>query len=80
MGFGGKNLEDRLSASFLPETDQEKKLLLACELAQTIRKTVYNELGYRISAGISHNKALAKIAGSANKPNAQTVIPVRYIR
>ena len=32
MGFGGKSLEDRLSASFVPESDQEKKLMLACEL------------------------------------------------
>lgn len=44
-----------------------------------MRDEVYNQLGYRASAGISHNKTLAKLASAANKPNAQTAVPVRYI-
>jgi len=44
-----------------------------------MRKAVWDELGYRASAGISHNKTLAKLASAMNKPNAQTVVPRRYI-
>jgi DNA polymerase-4 len=44
-----------------------------------MRDAIYNELGYRASAGISHNKSCAKIASSQNKPNAQTVVPERYM-
>jgi nucleotidyltransferase/DNA polymerase involved in DNA repair len=40
-----------------------------------MRKAIDQELNYKASAGISHNKTLAKIASSQNKPNAQTVVP-----
>lgn len=43
-------------------------------LAQELRAAVYKELGYRCSAGVAHNKVLAKIGSAFNKPNAQTVI------
>ena len=45
-----------------------------------MRDAIYNELGYRASAGISYNKTLAKCASSQNKPNAQTVVPIRYVK
>lgn len=32
-------------------------------------------VGYRCSAGIAHNKILAKLACGFNKPNKQTVLP-----
>jgi nucleotidyltransferase/DNA polymerase involved in DNA repair len=44
-----------------------------------MRKTIDRELGYKASCGISHNKTLAKLASSQNKPNAQTVVPIRYM-
>ena len=33
------------------------------------------ELGYSCSAGIAHNKILAKLASGMHKPSQQTVIP-----
>ena len=65
---------------FKPETSFDKKLFIANEMAFKIRKAIDEELGYKASCGISHNKTLAKLASSQNKPNAQTVVPIRYIK
>ena len=45
-----------------------------------MRAALHAELGYRASAGVSFNKTVAKIAGSQNKPNGQTIVPLRYIK
>ena len=47
-------------------------------MAAQIRKAIFDELGYTASAGISHNKTVAKIACTYNKPNGQTIVPDRY--
>jgi DNA polymerase eta len=65
---------------FIPESELDKKLFIASDLAYQMRKQIDQELGYKASCGISHNKTIAKLASSANKPNAQTVVPVRYMR
>lgn len=75
-----KNAQDIRIGSFVPEHTLDKKLFIASEIAMNLRNAIYDELGYRASVGISYNKSLAKIASSANKPNHQTVIPIRYIR
>ena len=54
---------------FYPETDNDKKLWLANEIAFQIRNAIRDELGYNASAGISINKTVAKIACTYNKPN-----------
>jgi nucleotidyltransferase/DNA polymerase involved in DNA repair len=63
---------------FLPQTMTDIKLWMANEIAAQIRKSIFDELGYTASAGISHNKTMAKIACSDNKPNGQSVVPERY--
>ena len=60
---------DKFIGSFLPETELDKKLFLANQMAKNIRDTVKKELGYNLSAGISHNKTLAKMASQQDKPN-----------
>jgi len=55
-------------------------LYLANRIAKDLRDSIYNELKYRASAGISFNKTCAKIASSQNKPNAQTLVPIRYMK
>jgi DNA polymerase-4 len=60
---------------FIPDTENDKKLWLANEMAFKIRKAIKDELGYNASAGISVNKTVAKIACTYNKPNGQTVVP-----
>ncbi|KAJ1728864.1 N-acetyltransferase eso1, partial [Coemansia sp. Benny D160-2] len=53
---------------------QDLQLRYAAAFSNHIRETVYQELGYRTSAGIAHNKFLAKTGSGLNKPNMQTVI------
>ncbi|ORZ17659.1 hypothetical protein BCR42DRAFT_349957 [Absidia repens] len=50
------------------------QLAVGADIAAMIRKQVFDELHYTCSAGISHNKVLAKLGSSRNKPNKQTVI------
>ena len=79
MGFESNETEQK-KACFVPKTDIEIKLFIASSIAKHLRDTIYRELRYRASAGISYNKTCAKIAGSQNKPNAQTLVPIRYMQ
>lgn len=54
--------------------DEEKALIRGCEIARGIRKTVFHELGFTMSAGIGQAKTFAKLAASYGKPNGQAVI------
>ncbi|KAJ2850983.1 N-acetyltransferase eso1 [Coemansia brasiliensis] len=49
-------------------------LRYAAKFAQHIRSTLFQELGYQASAGIAHNRYLAKICSALNKPDQQTVL------
>ena len=51
----------------------EQALHLGAKIASTIRKHVHTELQYTCSAGIAHNKMLAKLGSALKKPNGQTV-------
>ncbi|KAJ3182699.1 DNA-directed DNA polymerase eta rad30 [Geranomyces variabilis] len=53
---------------------RDLQLRVAAEISQEIRATVYKELQYTCSAGIAHNKTLAKLCSGLNKPNKQTVL------
>ncbi|XP_018336011.1 DNA polymerase eta [Agrilus planipennis] len=56
-------------------TDDNLKLAVGGMIAEEIRNAVYTETGYRCSAGIAHNKILAKLACGLHKPNQQTILP-----
>ncbi|KAJ2887163.1 N-acetyltransferase eso1 [Coemansia aciculifera] len=49
------------------------QLKYAAQFANHVRSVIFQELGYRCSAGIAHNKLLAKLGSALNKPNVQTV-------
>ncbi|KAJ7556365.1 hypothetical protein O6H91_05G079700 [Diphasiastrum complanatum] len=49
-------------------------LMVGSHLVAEMREAVEKETGYRCSSGIAHNKLLAKLACSLNKPNKQTCI------
>ncbi|KAJ2786842.1 N-acetyltransferase eso1 [Coemansia interrupta] len=50
------------------------QLRYAAVFAKHVRDTLFQELGYRSSAGISHTRCLAKIGSGLNKPSQQTII------
>lgn len=54
----------------------KEEFLLACgaEIATRARKHVFTSLGFTLSAGISGNKTLAKLASGLKKPNRQTLV------
>lgn len=51
-----------------------KRLKIGTHIAKEMRQTLFDELGITTCAGIAYNKQLAKLIGSRNKPNKQTVI------
>lgn len=55
------------------------KLLIAASIVNEIRATVKEKTNYECSAGIAHNKVLAKIVCGINKPNKQTLLPLKQI-
>ena len=57
-----------------PEQILHKRLFLACHLADFLRTQVSANFNHTSSAGISTTKLTAKLAGSVNKPNKQTVL------
>lgn len=64
---------------FFPSDEEERRLYHAAQLVSTIRRTVFDELGYTCSAGISFNKLGAKLVSSLQKPDGQTVFARRAI-
>ncbi|XP_073943536.1 DNA polymerase eta [Choristoneura fumiferana] len=55
--------------------EHAKQLLVGAIIVSEIRAAVFRETGYTCSAGIAHNKILAKLVCGMNKPNKQSVLP-----
>ncbi|KAF5281408.1 hypothetical protein FQA39_LY17804 [Lamprigera yunnana] len=49
-------------------------------IVEEIRAAVFQRTGYTCSAGIAHNKILAKLACGLNKPNKQTILPQESVQ
>lgn len=60
--------------SWLDVTASRKLFGNGKEIADTIRRTVKEELGLTLSAGVSFNKIFAKMGSDYKKPDATTVI------
>ena len=63
-----------LDEAFLDVTENKKNMLSATIIAKEIQSRVFSEMGLTVSAGVSYNKFLAKIASDINKPNGIAVI------
>ncbi|KAI7879386.1 DNA/RNA polymerase [Lichtheimia hyalospora FSU 10163] len=55
-------------------TWKDLQLAVGARIAKEIRQEISDELKYTCSAGIAHNKVVAKLGSSQNKPNNQTVV------
>uniref|UniRef100_A0A4W4F1J1 DNA polymerase eta n=1 Tax=Electrophorus electricus TaxID=8005 RepID=A0A4W4F1J1_ELEEL len=54
-------------------------LTMGALIVEEMRAAVKEHTGFHCSAGISHNKVLAKLACGLNKPNRQTILPLASI-
>lgn len=63
-----------IDEAFLDVTVNKKGMELAVDIANEIRRRIFDELHLTASAGVSYNKFLAKIASDYRKPNGITVI------
>ncbi|MED6269055.1 hypothetical protein CHARACLAT_029091 [Characodon lateralis] len=64
------------SSSIGEQNSAEMQLTVGALIVEEMRAAVEKHTGFRCSAGISHNKVLAKLACGLNKPNRQTVLPL----
>ncbi|KAH3851920.1 hypothetical protein DPMN_094407 [Dreissena polymorpha] len=73
----GKTLSDWLETTFNEATLEmhDRRLAVGAVIAEEMRQAVYEDTGFRCSAGIAHNKMLAKLACGFHKPNKQTILP-----
>lgn len=73
-----QDIEDNLENPIVYKTS-DLKLLIAAKIVNKIRLAVRETTGYACSAGIAHNKILAKLTCGFNKPNKQTCLPIKEI-
>ncbi|NWS87636.1 POLH polymerase, partial [Toxostoma redivivum] len=67
------------SLSFDNPDCPDLQLTMGAIIVEEIRVAVEAATGFRCSAGISHNKTLAKLACGLNKPNRQTLVSARFV-
>ncbi|KAK9165330.1 hypothetical protein Scep_000521 [Stephania cephalantha] len=53
----------------------KERAISSVEIAEELRKCVYEETGLTCSAGVAPNRLLAKVCSDINKPNGQFVLP-----
>lgn len=73
------NLENVPEEDRKAYTKSDIKLLIGSSIVNEIRAAVKSQTGYECSAGIAHNKVLAKLVCGMNKPNKQTILPLKHI-
>ena len=69
-----------IDESWLDVTASQSLFGSGRQIADTIRKTVKEELGMTLSAGVSYNKVLAKMGSEYEKPDATTIITKNNFR
>ncbi|CDS92203.1 DNA polymerase IV [Sphingobacterium sp. PM2-P1-29] len=63
-----------LDEAFLDVSDDKQQIGSALEIARRIKREIKSELNLTVSAGVSVNKFIAKIASDMNKPDGLTFI------
>lgn len=70
-----KHVRNWLEAIQTSQSEPDIKLAIGGCLVEQMRAAVYEQTGFRCSAGVSCNKMLAKLAAGIHKPNQQTILP-----
>ncbi|KAI9695859.1 MAG: DNA-directed DNA polymerase eta rad30 [Candelina mexicana] len=55
-------------------------MLIGSEIVRSVRAAIRSKLKYTCSAGVAHNKMLAKLGSAHRKPNQQTIVRNRAIQ
>ncbi|KAL6546195.1 hypothetical protein OROMI_021916 [Orobanche minor] len=78
----GSNSGDCVREWFLGSNADHHDKLLACGalIVAELRLEVLKEAEFTCSAGIAHNKILAKLASGLNKPAQQTIVPSSSVK
>ncbi|KAL0363770.1 UNVERIFIED_CONTAM: DNA polymerase eta, partial [Sesamum calycinum] len=81
LHLNGASTRDCVRAWFLMSDADHRDKLLACGaiIVAELRHEVLKETEFTCSAGIAHNKMLAKLASGMNKPAQQTVVPLSSV-
>lgn len=74
-----KNFDDIPEEERKAVSSSKLRLLVGSAIVNQIRAAVRKETQYDCSAGIAHNKILAKLTCGMNKPNKQTILPIESI-
>lgn len=72
-------IENDMEENIMVYKKSDMRLLIGATIVNEIRAAVKNETGYDCSAGIAHNKILAKLTCGFNKPNKQTILSLKSI-
>lgn len=70
----------------VPEDDRKAykksdiKLLIGASIVSEMREAIKEKTGFECSAGIAHNRLMAKLVCGMNKPNKQTILPLRHLK
>lgn len=64
------------SSGLNENVSSDLKLAIGALIVEEIRSDIHKTLGYHCSAGVAHNKTLAKLCCGINKPNKQTILPL----
>jgi DNA polymerase eta len=75
-GHAGSAQEDFISAGWFTRPpcswlESERLLVCGAVVVSELRAAVYQQLGFTVSAGVAHNKLLAKLCSGLHKPNQQ---------
>lgn len=73
---GDNKIVDREAWRASVENDENiRRLAVGAIIVSEMREAVLKETQFTCSAGIAHNKMLAKLGGGRHKPNKQTLLP-----
>ncbi|XP_028903301.1 DNA polymerase eta isoform X2 [Ornithorhynchus anatinus] len=67
------------SLPFGDSSSPDLRLTVGAVIVEEMRAAIEKDTGYQCSAGISHNKVLAKLACGLNKPNRQTLLSHGFV-
>ncbi|KAM7500403.1 hypothetical protein LguiA_024817 [Lonicera macranthoides] len=82
LSMDGRDIKENVREWLCRSDADHRDKLLACGalIVAELRLQVLKETEFSCSAGIAHNKMLAKLASGMNKPAQQTVVPLLSVK